>query len=447
MLISLSVENWLSFRDRATFSMVASREKQHLDRVPRIKKYNMRLLPIAAIYGGNASGKTNFFKALSFARYLVVKGTQPEAMIAAEPYRLDPTFTKRPTRLAFELFIDGRCYDFGFRVTREHVVEEWLAEILKTTEKELYRRKEGEIEFSPELKKNQFLKFAFQGTRDNQLFLTNAVNQKVERFKHIYDWFRDSLVMIAPDSRFEPFERFFQEEHPLYSHMNLTLKHLDTGISRLGGEKVVFDSLALPENLKTKLREEIPEGATVRLLTEPGHERFAILRRNGELEARKLVSFHSDSKGDEIRFDMKQESDGTQRAIDLIPAFLELAAASTGKVFVIDEIDRSLHTLLTRELLAGYLESCTPDSRSQLLLTTHDLLLMDQKLFRRDEMWVTERDSLGCSSLLSFSDYKDMRYDKDIRKSYLQGRLGGVPHILLSGSFKQKSVSAAGGTG
>jgi len=247
--------------------------------------------------------------------------------------------------------------------------------------------------------------------------------------------------MIAPDSRFEPFERFFQEKHPLYSHMNLTLNHLDTGISRLGGEKVEFDNLALPENLKAKLREEIPEGATVRLLLEPVHERFIIIRRNGELEAQKLVSFHSDSVGNEIRFDMKQESDGTQRVIDLIPAFLELTMASPVKVYVIDEIDRSLHTLLTRELLSGYLDSCTPETRSQLLLTTHDVLLMDQKLFRRDEMWVTERDSLGCSSLLPFSDYKDMRYDKDIAKSYLQGRLGGIPRILLSGSFKSKDSS------
>ena len=447
MLISFSVENWLSFRDRATFSMVAGREKQHLERVPRIEKYKMGLLPIAAIYGGNASGKTNLFKALSFARHLVVKGTQPEAMITVEPFRLDPTFTKKPTRLSFELFIEDQCYEFGFSVTREQVVEEWLFEILKTTEKELYHRKEGEIQFSPELKKDQFLRFAFQGTRDNQLFLTNAVNQKVERFKGIYNWFRDSLVMIAPDSRFEPFERFFQEETPLYGHMNLTLNHLDTGISRLGGEKVPFDSLALPENLRNKLREEIAEGVTVRLLAEPGHERFAIMRRDGELEARKLVSFHNDSTGDEIRFDMKQESDGTQRAIDLIPAFLELSAANNGKVFVIDEIDRSLHTLLTRELLNGYLESCTSDTRSQLLLTTHDVLLMDQKLFRRDEMWVTERDSQGCSSLFAFSDYKDMRYDKDIRKSYLQGRLGGVPRILLSGSLKADKSAAAGGAG
>ncbi|EFK05723.1 conserved hypothetical protein [delta proteobacterium NaphS2] len=310
----------------------------------------------------------------------------------------------------------------------------------------MYHRKEGKIQFLPELEKDQFLRFAFQGTRDNQLFLTNAVSQKVERFKGIYDWFRDSLVMIAPDSRFEPFERFFQETHPLYGQMNLALGHLDTGISRLGGEKVNLENLALPDNLKTKLLEEIPEGATVRLLVEPDHERFAIMRQNGELEARKLVSFHSDSKGQDIRFDMKQESDGTQRIIDLVPAFLELAAENTEKVFVIDEIDRSLHTLLTRELLSGYLASCTPDTRSQLLLTTHDVLLMDQKLFRRDEMWVAERDSLGCTSLLPFSDYKDMRYDKDIRKSYLQGRLGGVPRILLSGLLQTEKVSAGGST-
>jgi len=447
MLISFSIENWLSFRDRSTFSMVASREKQHLKRVPRIEKYNMRLLPIAAIYGGNASGKTNLFKALSFARHLVLKGTQPEGMIAVAPFRLDPDFLKKPTRLVFELFIDDRSYEYGFCVTREHVIEEWLTEILKTTEKSLYHRKEDEIVFSAELKKDQFLRFAFQGTRDNQLFLTNAVNQKVERFKPIYDWFRDSLVMIAPDSRFEPFERFFQEAHPLYRHMNLALEHLDTGISHLGGEKVSFENLTLPEDLKMKLQEEIPEGVTVRLLLEPDHERFAVMRRNGELEARKLVSFHGDSEGNEIRFDIKQESDGTQRIIDLIPAFLELAADGTERVFVIDEIDRSLHTLLTRELLAGYLESCTPDTRSQLLLTTHDVLLMDQKLFRRDEMWVTERDGLGCTSLLPFSSYKDMRYDKDIRKSYLQGRLGGIPRILLSGPLKTENVSAAGSVG
>ena len=104
------------------------------------------------------------------------------------------------------------------------------------------------------------------------------------------------------------------------------------------------------------------------------------------------------------------------------------------KVYVIDEVDRSLHTLLIRRLLEGYLAKCSHNSRSQLLFTTHNVLLMDQDLLRRDEMWISERNAQGISSLLSFSEYKDVRYDKDIRKSYLQGRLGGIPRILLQSS-------------
>jgi AAA15 family ATPase/GTPase len=112
------------------------------------------------------------------------------------------------------------------------------------------------------------------------------------------------------------------------------------------------------------------------------------------------------------------------------------------KVYVIDEVDRSLHTLLTHKLLDAYLATCSTETRTQLLLTTHDVLLMDQNLLRRDEMWVAERDASGNSSLMSFSEYKDIRYDKDIRKSYLQGRLGGIPRILLSGNFMTTSQSA-----
>ena len=99
------------------------------------------------------------------------------------------------------------------------------------------------------------------------------------------------------------------------------------------------------------------------------------------------------------------------------------------KVYVIDEIDRSLHPLLIRQLLEEYLSNCSTETRTQLLLTTHNVMLMDQQLLRRDEMWVAERDGAGVSSLFSFSEYKDVRYDKDIRKSYLQGRMGGIPRI------------------
>ena len=168
---------------------------------------------------------------------------------------------------------------------------------------------------------------------------------------------------------------------------------------------------------------------------ESANARFVITRKDGELIARKLVSFHPKSDGTEAKFEIHQESDGSQRVIDLLPAFLDLSAQTSPKVYVIDEIDRSLHPLLIQQLLETYLANCSTETRKQLLLTTHNVMLMDQQLLRRDEMWVAERDKFGVSSLFSFSEYKDVRYDKDLRKSYLQGRLGGIPRILSGGTL------------
>ncbi|WP_417909108.1 AAA family ATPase [Candidatus Electronema sp. PJ] len=442
MIISFSLENWMSFRQRVTFSMVASREQQHGERVAKLDKYKTKILPIAAIYGGNASGKTNFFKALSFAKSLVVKGIPIDGLIPVEPFLLDADSTKQPTRFAFELLIDDLIYEFSFAVTKKAVVEEKLVLITSRSEKILYERYAGKATFEESLAKKLPLEIIFNGTRDNQLFLTNSVSQKIEAFKPVYDWFKDTLQLIAPDSRFEPFEQFFDEEHPLYNTMSAMLPQLDTGIAHLGGENIPFEHLPLSEAWKIRLQEELKEGGGFALeiktsRSQPDH--FVITRKNGELSAKKLVAYHPKSDGTEVKFEMGQESDGSRRVIDLLPAFLNLSERDSKRVYLIDEVDRSLHTLLTRQLIESYLSSCSFATRSQLLLTTHDVLLMDQQLLRRDEMWVAERDDSGASTLFSFSEYKDIRYDKDIRKSYLLGRLGGIPRILLSKSLRQSS--------
>ena len=431
MLIRFTLENWMSFRDQVVFSMVAGRERQHARRVPVIDRYNLKVLPVAAIYGGNASGKTNFFKALNFARALIVRGTPPDGLIPIETFRPDRKCEKLPVRFSFEILIEEVIYEFSFVVTRQMVLEERLVRITPTTEKVLYHRKDDKPNFDGQLNKDQFLHFAFKGTRDNQLFLTNSVSQRVDAFKPVYDWFRDTLELVAPDSRFEPFEQFLDEKNPLYSRMNTLLFQLDTGISRLGGEDVSIDSLPVAEALKIKLQDDVREGVTVRL-TSPLNERFVVTRREGELVARKLITYHPDADGKESRFEIWQESDGSQRVIDLLPAFLELSAESSKRVYIIDELDRSLHTQLTWKLLEEYLSRCSGDTRTQLLFTTHDLHLMDQDLLRRDEIWIAERDMTGSSTLISFSEFKDVRSDKDIRKSYLLGRMGGIPRLRIA---------------
>ncbi|MGD9895653.1 MAG: ATP/GTP-binding protein [Candidatus Methylacidiphilaceae bacterium] len=439
MIVSFSLENWMSFRDQVKFLMVATRERQHGERVPHLAKYRTRVLPIAAIYGGNASGKTNFFRALSFAKKLVVLGTQPEDPISVEPFRLDAGTGERPSRFCFELLIGETIYEFSFAVTRKAVVEEKLVTIEAKRETVLYDRRDGKPGFSKALAKDDFLKFAFQGTRENQLFLTNAISQKVTQFRPVYDWFKNNLRLVAPDRRFGRWEKSWGVGHPFSSAMQEKLSELDTGIARLVWEEIDSEADPFLKSLKSRFGEALKEGESMRL---PFGK---VSRKAGELIVEKLAAYHPKADGTEAKFSLEEESDGTQRVIDLLPAFLDLSAKSSQKVYLIDELDRSLHTLLTRRLLEAYLAGCSHTTRSQLLFTTHDVLLMDQQLLRRDEMWVAERGTAGASQLRSFSEYKDVRYDKDIRKSYLQGRLGGIPRILLRGALTDACLSEESG--
>ncbi len=435
MIVSFSVENWMSFRDRATLSMVATRERQHAERLARPEKYQMRVLPAMALYGGNASGKTNLFKALAFVKALIVNATQPDSRIPVIPFLLDTECVKQPSRFDLELLIDEVVYALTFSVTSDTVLEERLVRIGSSTERTLYHRHHGQCEFDPSLDEEpQFLNFAFRGTRDNQLFLTNSVSQNVQQFRPVYDWFKDRLRMIAPDSRFQAGELFFLQDHPATVNMNEMLRVLDTGITQLGSRQVPFESIPIPESAKSKIEELTGEGEVVSV--RDSVNTYLVVRKKDDLIALKRVTAHRRTDGTEATFDVAQESDGSQRLIDLLPAFHDLSAGQSKSVYVIDEMDRSLHTLLTRRLLEDYLASCTAGSRTQLLLTTHDVLLMDQRWLRRDEMWVTERAAHGASGLFSFSEYRDVRYDKDIRKSYLQGRLGGIPRITPAGSMQ-----------
>lgn len=432
MIVNLSLENWMSFRDPVTFSMVASRERQHGDRVPKVGKYRTRILPITAIYGGNASGKTNFFKALNFVQSLVVDGTRPQEPIDVKPFRLDDKATRQPSRFVLEILIDETIYEFSFAATHEAILEEKLIEITSTSEKVLYDRQGGNFSFHKSLAHYDSPNSRLGGTRDNQLILTNSFLQQADEFRPVYDWFDNTLQLITPNSRFINPRMFLEEKHPLNDAFNELLLQLDTGIVHLGSEEIPLDDFPRLDSTKVQLEKDRDKYRKNRMIKGSNHQRFIISQKGGKMIVKKLISYHLKANGKKAKFEMHEESDGSRRIIDLLPAFLMLSVQDSKKVFIIDEIDRSLHTLLTRELLGMYLGTCSPETRSQLVLATHDVLLMDQYLLRRDEMWVVERNASDASNLISLSDYKDIRYDKDIRKSYLQGRFGGIPRIFLS---------------
>ena len=238
-----------------------------------------------------------------------------------------------------------------------------------------------------------------------------------------------------PIQNFDTFPSTFLKEEAAF---NRTLSMLGTGVVKLVLQRVPWSDIPLSqgeiEGIKAQFGSFDQKGVSA--IKKGFGKPFHISVQDNELVAQRLFSVHrgNDSQP-EVLFDLNDESDGTVRLIDLLAHFLAASKQDSEKVFVIDELDRSLHTQLLRQLLESYLASCSPKSRSQIIFTTHDVLQMDDGLLRRDEMWVTDRKNDGSTELIPLSSYKGIRDDKSIRTSYLRGHFRGTPKLLLSGAF------------
>jgi AAA15 family ATPase/GTPase len=442
MLVNIRVENFLSFRDEIEFTALATPERQHRDRVFRWAGGRLNILPTAAFYGGNGAGKSNFYHALVFARRLVLKsGTKPEDAIERDPFRLDPACLSLPSRFGFDLLIGDQYVRYAFAVTTEAVVEESLAILRQGTERVVFHRTSanGEAVWSSDSFKvlklskddEEFLRFKTRDTLPNQLFLAALRGRKIPLLEEVGDWFRNRLVLLDPHCDFRPVEIGLMQVEDFRLYCVSSLDKAGTGIGQIKNEPTPLESIPIPEKIREEFikRLQADKQDQMLMLRLPDRTRFLLGKRDGKIEAFRLTTFHRNTKGQEIGFEMADESEGTERLIDLLPVFFELTSSDTDKVFFIDELDRSLHTHLTRGLIESFLESRTAASRAQLLFTTHDPLLLDQELFRRDEIWFFDKLESGSSKLTALSDFKGVRYDKDIRKNYLLGRFAGVPAI------------------
>jgi AAA15 family ATPase/GTPase len=435
MLLRFSVENWMSFRDKATLDMVATREEQHPEHIAAIQKYGLKVLPVAVIYGANASGKSNLIKALHFAKLFITDPPKADAPIPVKPFLLGKDSPGYATTFRFDLLIGETVYEYWFSLTAKRVLQEGLKRINATSEETLFQRGSEEVDFklSEEVEEGEQQLFAFRGTHDNQLYLTNSVSQKLSEFRPVFDWFDREIIVIRPDSRYMGMLEITSDHHPRFKEMTARLRDLDTGIAAMRQIDIASESI-FPKEVLTELATSLKEGMALPLSPPMNDDGVFLYKKDGKLAVRRLAPVHQSESGKEILFSFADESDGTRRLLDVLPAFLSLEERPSPPVFVIDELDRSLHSNLTKSLLEHYLGQRTDSSQSQLIFTTHDTQLMTQDVFRRDEIWITERDPSGASKLVAFSEFKDVRKDKDIRKSYLQGRLGGVPRIRTTSS-------------
>ncbi len=414
MLISFTLKNWMCFKEETTFYMEKTRERQHSDRIPRSDANDISILPIGAIYGANASGKSSLFKAIQFAHYFITGGTKPKSRIPVKPFKLDENSRYEPTTIEFDVLINEKRYVYMFSVTKEEVIEEKLLQITKTgVEMILFHREKGvnDPRLTNDIKSNKRIKYAFENTRPNMLFLTKTIDDNIEEFSFFRDWLYNQLILIEPNYGYGYDNYDVETGNKILDIVSQMIRNYDTGIA-----EIEMEERDIPEMLKKKINEDIDkESVRIRIIE----------------DFRKRIIFKHKGEGNKnYVMDKFGQSDGTRRILDLLHPMTKKGIFNKGPLtIVIDEIDRSLHTLVTRKYIENFLEGCNKDSRDQLIFTTHDPLLMDQDLLRRDEIHLLDKDEFGSSKLYSLAEFKELRYDLNLMNNYLIGRFDGIPKI------------------
>lgn len=444
MIINFSVQNFRSFGAEQTLNLVASRaQKGHDDHCVDIAESGERVLRAAVVYGANASGKSNLVQAMNFAQDLILQGAGPMKRIALNQFRFRDG-PAQPSSFEFRFMVDGRVFVYGFDVTREEVTEEWLAATnAKGKESDIFTRKGKDIEFGDfkkfgdaDVTSGQALKaLQLLGVRPNQLLLNKIVDLDSEHRGELLDqvvwWFRECLTVIPAAASFGPILEYLDEDDAFRNFASEFLSSIGTGIGGIAVEQTQIAAEQLPKPLVEQLQ-SLNDVEVTPIAVGPGMSLYLDPDDPAKVIRRNLASQHTVGKQNyTLPFD--EESDGTQRFLHLLPALYHLHTSC--KVFVIDELDRSLHPLLAHALLKFFVESC-PGACQQLIVTTHETYLLDQDLLRRDEIWFTEKDEKQQTHLYSLTDMK-VRNDLRIQKSYLQGRFGAIPFVGGMEKLKQ----------
>ena len=399
-------------------------------------------LKAAVMYGANASGKSNFVKALKYGQDLLIHPRQ--GIPSYQSFRLQEQYGQKPTRMEYELQHKGKNYAYGFVFNKEQILEEWLYEITEKTEKELFSRTVGgEFSITPILDKNKneeersFLAFTAKATPKNKLFLSEVyfrnVRDNVEHIDdllNVVDWFRNSLKIFFPDEKYKGALLFEKEGNgDLLQIYQRFLEYFDTGISKVLLEEVDEKQVKLPKGLLDRITNDLLDDTSenVRAIVEHNkHDLISIVKKGTELSYHKFFTQRIDlTTGKEVVFEMSEESDGTNRIMDFIPIMLDLVKG--GNIFVIDEMERSLHPNLIHDFFKLYFE-LSGEKESQLIIASHESTLLNQDLLRQDEIWFAHKNTMGATELSSLEEYS-VRFDKKIQKDYLQGRFKAVPRL------------------
>lgn len=419
MLIDFRIKNYRSIKNDQLLSMVAAKQNEHAmtHTFSPDASSALNLVKTAVIYGANAAGKSNVIKALKTMREIVVQsGTKYQRgdTLPLQPFLLDTISKTEPTEFEVNFIFDNIRYQYGFSATSEHIMSEWLIAYPKGRPQNWFAREFDSEALIPSYKWQFGDKFTGkkqlwqEATRDNALFLSTAVQLNSDQLKPVFDWFAKTLHIAGIFGWSPDFTVKLCQENDHKQEILKFLRTADMDIEDIEIETAVFDPLKIPEDIPVKIRKEI------------------IREMQGKTIIKDLKMVHSDNEGQQIAFDINDESDGTRKLFAFIGPWLN--SLENGHVILIDELHDNFHPMMVKFLIDLFHNTLTNKSNAQLVFTTHETSILDQDQFRRDQVWFCEKKAKA-TTLYPLTDFSPRKGAEDLAKGYLSGRYGALPYF------------------
>ncbi|MBX2078833.1 ATP-binding protein [Campylobacter peloridis] len=417
MLIEFRVENFLSIQDEQVLSMVASSDNTFLNsHIGNDEK--LKLLKSSVIYGANASGKSNIIKALQAMKTIVISSAKKQRgdKLPITPFLLGNENDK-PTKFEIIFIQNGIRYQYGFILTSEKILEEWLLIFGESNRAQkwferIYNEKEEKYNYSFGAKFIGSKQLWAENTRDNALFLSVAIQLNNEQLKPVFDFFLKYIRVNYMDNWSSVSKATMnilkQDKQKIVNY----LKQADLDIEDIIVEEKELDKTSL-------IQENIPQ--EIKQMIQADLEKGVILTKTD------IKTMHTNQQGKQILFDMLAlESQGTQKFFGLIGSWIE--ALELGYIVVVDELNTHLHPLMTKFLVNLFHNENLNKSNAQLIFTTHDTSILNQEVFRRDQIWFCEKQNKA-TKLYPLSDFKVRKDKTNLESDYLLGRFGALPYF------------------
>lgn len=434
MLIRFVVKNLFSFKEETEFNLLPSKS-QRLNH-HKYQKNGIEVLKMTALYGANGSGKSNLVKALLLFRRMLTTGVIP-IQLSNQKFKLCETTQNEPVELAIEFSVNDRTYYYSASVDKGIIIGEYFSYNDENQEDMLifhreYKNKKTKITFNDNFEKsvaNQVLKNIIEKDflKSNQpLFtlLNTITNDAFDDIKNAFLWLSKGLIILFPFTRINKLANFISTNTDFSNNL---MSSFNTGISQLKVEEKTLEEFFGKNNQKEidEIKYEAQNNINKFFLKtiEKNGEKFDITNNKGNIKVQRLFLEHKGENDENIAFKVNEESDGTQRLLEYLPVFYSLIC--TNKTIIIDEIERSIHPIIIKEIISKFSEDTKTEG--QLIFTTHEFNLLDQEIFRQDEIWFAEK-KLGATKLSPLSNFKE-NAAISLDKGYLAGRYGGIPFI------------------